>query len=83
MLKALGWHDKTPCQGANRQGVFIYKGLVKMRFSRDRIKELQEMLLELTGRHYSEEETQEAGAAIVRFVVAKKARNNRKADNGQ
>jgi hypothetical protein len=45
-----------------------------VRISPDRIKELQKLLKEQTGKDYSDEEAQEAGLAIVRFVIAKEDR---------
>jgi enoyl-CoA hydratase/carnithine racemase len=42
-----------------------------MRISHKQIKELQALLLEMTGKEYSPEEAQTAGLAIVRFVSAK------------
>lgn len=41
------------------------------RISPERIKELQKLLKEQTGKDYSSEEAQEAGLAIMRFVIAK------------
>ena len=46
-----------------------------MRLSKERIKELQKLLKEQTGKDYSDEEAQEAGLAIIRFVIAKEQRN--------
>lgn len=48
------------------------------RISPERIKELQKLLKELTGKDYSDEEAQEAGLAIVRFVLAKEQRKYEK-----
>ena len=45
-----------------------------VRISPERIKELQKLLKEQTGKDYSDEEAQEAGLAIMRFVVAKEQR---------
>lgn len=42
-----------------------------MRISHKQIKELQALLLEMTGKEYSPEEAQTTGLAIVRFVSAK------------
>lgn len=42
-----------------------------MRISPERIKELQKLLKEQTGRDYTDEEAQEAGLAIMRFTIAK------------
>lgn len=44
------------------------------RISTERIKELQKLLKEQTGKDYSDEEAQEAGMAILRFVIAKESR---------
>jgi hypothetical protein len=44
------------------------------RISKERIKELQKLLKEQTGRDYTDEEAQEAGLAIMRFTLAKKRR---------
>jgi len=41
-----------------------------MRLSDERIKSLQQLLSEL-GLNYNDEQTQEAGMAIIRFVIAK------------
>lgn len=45
------------------------------RLSQERIKELQKLLKEQTGRDYTDEEAQEAGLAIIRFVIAKESQN--------
>jgi len=45
-----------------------------MRISQERIKELQKLLKEQTGKDYTDEEAQEAGLAIMRFIVAKERR---------
>lgn len=45
-----------------------------MRLSPERIKELQKLLKEQTGKDYGDEEAQEAGLAIVRFVLVKEQR---------
>ncbi len=45
-----------------------------MRLSDERIKELQVLLKELYGLDYTTEQTQEAGLAIMRFVIAKAQR---------
>jgi len=45
-----------------------------MRFSDERIKELQAILKEEFGLDYTAEQTQDAGIAIVRFVLAKTQR---------
>ncbi|HEU5187357.1 MAG TPA: hypothetical protein VFT87_02535 [Candidatus Saccharimonadales bacterium] len=45
-----------------------------VRISPERIKELQKLLKEQTGKDYSDEEAQEAGLAIIRFVIAKERR---------
>jgi hypothetical protein len=42
-----------------------------MRISPQRIKVLQKLLKEQTGKDYSDEEAQQAGLAIVRFVMTK------------
>ena len=44
------------------------------RISPARIEELQKLLKEQTGKDYSSEEAQEAGLAIMRFVIAKEQR---------
>jgi hypothetical protein len=46
-----------------------------VRLSQERIKALQKLLKEQTGKDYTDEEAQEAGLAIVRFVLAKEKRN--------
>ncbi len=46
-----------------------------VRISPERIKELQRLLKEQTGKEYSDEEAQEAGLAIMRFVIAKEQRS--------
>lgn len=45
-----------------------------MRLSDERIKELQVLLKKLYGLEYSAEEAQEAGLAIMRFVIVKTQR---------
>jgi hypothetical protein len=45
-----------------------------MKFSDERIKELQTILKEEFGLDYTTEQAQEAGIAIVRFVLAKTQR---------
>lgn len=45
-----------------------------MRLNDKRIKELQELLKELYGIEYTAEQAQEAGIAIIRFVLAKTQR---------
>ena len=45
-----------------------------MRLSKERIKELKVILREHSGLEYSDEEAQQAGLAILRFVVAKQLR---------
>jgi len=44
------------------------------RISEERIRELRKLLKEQTGRDYTDEEAQEAGLAIIRFVIAKESR---------
>jgi hypothetical protein len=44
------------------------------RISPKHIKALQKLLKEQTGKDYSDEEAQEAGLAIMRFVYAKELR---------
>jgi hypothetical protein len=51
-----------------------------MRFSDERIKALQELLKEQTGRDYTDEEAQEAGLAIMRFVLSKELRDKSKSE---
>lgn len=45
-----------------------------MRLSSERIKTLQALLKEEFGLEYSDEQAQEAGLAIMRFVIAKTQR---------
>ncbi|HEX7633136.1 MAG TPA: hypothetical protein VF401_02290 [Candidatus Saccharimonadales bacterium] len=45
-----------------------------MRISPERIKELQKLLKEQTGRDYTDEEAQQAGLAIMQFTLAKEKR---------
>ena len=45
-----------------------------MRLSSERIKSLQALLKELHGLDYTDEQAQEAGLAIMRFVAAKAQR---------
>lgn len=45
-----------------------------VRISPEHIKKLQKLLKEQTGKDYSDEEAQEAGLAIMRFVLAKEQR---------
>lgn len=49
-----------------------------IRLSPKRIKELQKLLKEQTGKDYSDEEAQKAGLAIMRFVLAKEQRKHKK-----
>jgi hypothetical protein len=42
-----------------------------MRLNGKLIQELQTLLLEITGKHYTPEEAQKEGLAIVRFVSVK------------
>jgi len=46
-----------------------------MRLSKERIQELQKLLKEQTGKDYTDEEAQQAGLAIMRFVAVKELRN--------
>lgn len=48
-----------------------------VRISHEQIKMLQKILKEQTGRDYTDEEAQEAGIAIMRFVLAKEQRNQK------
>ena len=48
-----------------------------MRLSTERIKALQDLLKEQFGLVYTDEEAQQAGLAIMRFVVAKQQRANK------
>lgn len=45
-----------------------------MRLSDERIKELKVLLKELYGLDYTDEQAQEAGLAIMRFVIVKTQR---------
>ena len=57
-----------------------------MRLSSQRIKELQSLLKEQLDLVYTDEETQQAALAIMRFVVAKHQRNqliNHKESNNE
>lgn len=54
-----------------------------MRFSPERIKELQRLLKEHCGVEYSEEQAQQAGIAIVRFIVVKERRRQELAKQGR
>jgi hypothetical protein len=58
-----------------------------MRISHKQIKELQALLLEMTGKEYSPEEAQTTGLAIVRFVSTKELRkhqlNHKEISNGK
>lgn len=49
-----------------------------MRLSPERIKELQKLLKELYNLDYTDEEAQEAGLAIMRFVIVKEQRRREK-----
>ena len=53
------------------------------RISKQRIKELQKILKEQTGKDYTDEEAQEAGLAIMRFVAVKMSRNQELARSEQ
>lgn len=57
----------------------LYSGMV--RISPERIKELQKLLKEQAGKDYSDEEAQEAGLAIMRFVIAKEQRRQELSNN--
>jgi len=46
------------------------------RISPELIEKLQKLLKEQTGKDYTAEEAQEAGMAIMRFVIAKEQRNS-------
>lgn len=48
-----------------------------MRISKERTKALQALLKKLTGREYSDEQAQEAGLQIMRFVIAKSQRQQK------
>jgi hypothetical protein len=59
-----------------------------MKLSNERIKSLQALLKEQSGRDYTDEEAQEAGMQILRFVSAKSRRRQELAkfkehENGQ
>jgi hypothetical protein len=45
-----------------------------MRLSPKQIKDLQALLKDQTGKDYTDEEAQQAGLAIMRFVYAKESR---------
>ena len=45
-----------------------------MRFTSEQIKSLQKLLKEQTGKDYTDEETQQASLAIMRFVLVKESR---------
>jgi len=45
-----------------------------VRICPERIKELQRLLKEQTGKDYTDEEAQQAGLNIMRFVIAKEDR---------
>lgn len=45
-----------------------------VRISPEQIKKLQELLKRQTGKDYTDEEAQQAGLNIMRFVVAKEQR---------
>ncbi len=49
-----------------------------VRISPERIEELKKLLKEQTGKDYSDEEAQEAGQAIMRFVLAKEKQKQQK-----
>ena len=51
---------------------------VMARISPERIKELQKLLKEQTGKDYTDEEAQEAGMAIMHFMIAKESRKKTK-----
>jgi hypothetical protein len=51
-----------------------YSYAMSAKISPERIKELQKLLKEQTGKDYTDEEAQEAGLAIMRFVLAKESR---------
>lgn len=49
-----------------------------MKLSPEQIKSLQKILKEQIGRDYSDEEAQQTGLAIMRFVIAKELRKQEK-----
>lgn len=51
-----------------------------MRLSNERIKELQKILKDECGLKLSDEETQQAGLAIMRFVLAKETLSHQRND---
>lgn len=48
-----------------------------MRLNRKLIQELQTLLFEITGKHYTSEEAQKEGLAIARFVSVKELYKHR------
>lgn len=52
-----------------------------MRLSNEDVKSLQTLLKEEFGLNYTDEQTQEAGMAIMRFVIAKAQRRQELAKN--
>jgi len=52
-----------------------------MRLSDERIKELRALLKELYGLDYTDEQAQEAGLAIMRFVIVKTLRQRELTNN--
>lgn len=48
------------------------------RISKKHIKQLQKLLKDQTGKDYTDEEAQEAGLEIIRFVIAKAKREQEK-----
>jgi len=54
-----------------------------MRLSNERIKELQKILQDECGLDLNDEETQQAGLAIMRFVLVKEARKRELGTLGQ
>lgn len=52
-----------------------------VRISPERVRELQKLLKEQTGKDYTDEEAQKAGLDIMRFIVAKERRRQELAKN--
>lgn len=51
-----------------------YSKVMVARISNKRLRELKQLLKKQTGKDYSDEEAQEAGMAIIRFVITKEQR---------
>ena len=64
----------SSCHKPADGGFLIGKVQISVRFSYSRIQELQALLKEHYGLEYDEQQAQQAGLNIVRFIIAKNQR---------